>query len=157
MALVQRSCSVRRRPARCRSSSLGYQKTALRRRSSWPRSAYPIARLTPWRAYKVSKRYDHISAVFACFALTLDGGRIASARIGCGVSPHPTRPATEAVLAGQPWNDATVDAAVRTLANEFTPIDDMRASAAYRRAALANLMRRFRLETWHAFNRVEQL
>ena len=32
-------------------------------------------------------------------------------------------------------------------ASEFTPIDDMRASAAYRRAVLCNLLRRFRLET----------
>jgi xanthine dehydrogenase small subunit len=40
-----------------------------------------------------------------------------------------------------------VDAAVRVLAGEFTPIGDMRASAAYRRAVLPNLLRRFRLET----------
>jgi xanthine dehydrogenase small subunit len=114
------------------------------------------------RAYKVSKRYDQdISAVFACFALVLDGGRIASARIGCGgVAATPRRAsATEAVLTGQTWSDATADAAVRTLANEFTPIDDMRASAAYRRAALANLMRRFRIETSGArvHTRVEQV
>jgi len=114
------------------------------------------------RAYKVSKRFDQdISAVFVCFALMLDDGRIATARIGCGgVAATPKRAlATEAALTGQPWNDATADAAVRTLANEFTPIDDMRASAAYRRAALANLMRRFRIETSGARvrTRVEQV
>ena len=31
------------------------------------------------------------------------------------------------------------------LAGEFTPIDDVRASAAYRRTVLGNLLRRF----WH--------
>ena len=101
-------------------------------------------------AYKISKRYDQdISAVFACFALTLDGMRITSARIGCGgVAATPRRAtATEAALVGQPWDEATADAAVRVLANEFSPIGDMRASAGYRRAVLSNLLRRFRLET----------
>ena len=102
------------------------------------------------RAYKVSKRFDQdISAVFACFALSIRGGRIAGARIGCGgVGPIPMRAAaTEAALAGQPWNDATAAAASQVLAGEFTPISDMRASAGFRRTVLGNLMRRFRLET----------
>jgi xanthine dehydrogenase small subunit len=102
------------------------------------------------RAYKVSKRFDQdISAVFACFALSIRGGRIAGARIGCGgVGPIPMRAAaTEAALAGQPWNDATAAAASQVLAGEFTPISDMRASAEFRRTVLGNLMRRFRLET----------
>jgi len=51
------------------------------------------------------------------------------------------------LLAGRAWDDATAEAAAISLESEFTPIDDMRASAAYRRRVLANLMRRFRLET----------
>ena len=114
------------------------------------------------RAYKVSKRYDQdISAVFACFALEVREGRIAHARIGCGgVAPIPKRAtATEAALAGKPWNEATADAAVRELSREFSPIDDMRATATYRRAALGNLMRRFHLETSGARvrTRIEQV
>jgi len=114
------------------------------------------------RAYKVSKRFEQdISSVFACFALTLDGTRIVSARIGCGgVSATPRRAtATEAVLTNRPWDDAAADAAVRALAAEFAPIDDMRASAGYRRAVLANLLRRFRLETGGSapLTRVEQV
>ena len=58
--------------------------------------------------------------------------------------------ATEAALAGRAWDDATAEAAARTLAGEFAPIDDMRASAAYRRAVLANLLRRFRAKTHNA-------
>ena len=102
------------------------------------------------RAYKISKRHDQdISAVFACFALTVADGRIASARLGCGgVAPIPRRAtATEALFVGRGWDDATAEAAAKCLEDEFTPIDDMRASAAYRRRVLANLMRRFRLET----------
>jgi xanthine dehydrogenase small subunit len=102
------------------------------------------------RAYKLSKRYDQdISAVFATFALAIDGGRIASVRIGCGgVAATPSRArATEAALAGRAWTRETADEAARVLEGEFTPIDDMRASAAYRRRALGNLMRRLWLET----------
>jgi xanthine dehydrogenase small subunit len=102
------------------------------------------------RAYKISKRFDQdISAVFACFGLVVANGRVAAARIGCGgVAPVPVRAMrTEACLAGQAWGDATAEAAAAMLAGEFTPIDDMRASAAYRRKVLGNLMRRFRLET----------
>ena len=58
---------------------------------------------------------------------------IASARIGCGgVAATPdARRATEArARRAQPWNDATAERAARALASEFTPIDDMRASAA---------------------------
>ena len=114
------------------------------------------------RAYKVSKRFEQdISSVFACFALALDGPRIVSARIGCGgVAATPRRAtATEAALTGRAWDDAAADDAVRTLAAEFTPIDDMRASAGYRRAVLANLLRRFRLETGGGapLTRVEQV
>jgi xanthine dehydrogenase small subunit len=130
---------------------LAYQKTALA--PSEFVAAVRVPRRVPGtlvRAYKVSKRFDQdISAVFACFALACEGDRIVSARVGCGgVAPVPRRAlATEAALAGKPWTDATAEAAARTLAAEFAPIDDMRASAAYRRAALANLLRRFRLET----------
>ena len=102
------------------------------------------------RAYKVGKRHDQdISSVFACFALVVADGRIAAARIGCGgVAATPVRaPATEAALVGRAWDGGTAEAAARVLADEFTPIDDVRASAAYRRTALGNLLRRFWLET----------
>jgi xanthine dehydrogenase small subunit len=102
------------------------------------------------RAWKISKRYDQdISAVFACFALRLADGTVAGARIGCGgVAPIPARARrTEAALIGQKWNDATALRASAVLASEFTPIDDMRASASYRSKVLGNLMRRLWLET----------
>lgn len=142
---------------------LAYQKTALQPGEFV--AQVRIAQRAPamlLRAYKISKRYDQdISAVFACFALTLDGSRIATARIGCGgVAATPKRAtATEAALLGHPWDEATADAAVRILANEFTPIGDMRASAGYRRAVLSNLFRRFRLETGGGavLTRIEQV
>ncbi|HLX29990.1 MAG TPA: xanthine dehydrogenase small subunit [Casimicrobiaceae bacterium] len=102
------------------------------------------------RAYKISKRYDQdISAVFACFALALEGGRVQDARIGCGgVAATPVRARkTEAQLVGAKWDRATAERAAQALRDEFSPIDDMRASAEYRRAVLGNLMLRFWLET----------
>jgi xanthine dehydrogenase small subunit len=102
------------------------------------------------RAYKVSKRFDQdISAVFACFHLRLSSGGIESARIACGgVAATPRRaPKCEQALAGRDWNEATLEAAQAALAADFAPIGDMRASAAYRHAALCNLLRRFYHET----------
>jgi len=114
------------------------------------------------RAFKISKRYDQdISAAFVCFALAVESGVIRRARIGCGgVAATPVRARkTEAVLEGERWDEALAERAARTLHDEFAPIDDMRASADYRRNVLANLMRRFGLETTGAqtITRVEAL
>jgi xanthine dehydrogenase small subunit len=101
-------------------------------------------------AYKISKRHDQdISAVFACFALLIDDGTIRSVRIGCGgVAATPVRAAaTEGCLAGARWDAATAERAAAVLAAEFAPIDDLRASARYRRTVLGNLLRRCFLET----------
>jgi xanthine dehydrogenase small subunit len=133
---------------------LAYRKTALARGEFVARIVVPPrAESLLLRAYKVSKRYDQdISAVFACFALRLAGSHVASARIGCGgVAPIPARARrTEAALAGQPWTAATAERAAQALEDEFTPIDDMRASAAYRRKVLGNLLRRLWLERGEA-------
>ena len=91
------------------------------------------------RAYKVSRRHDQdISAVFVAFRLDVDGGRIASARIGVGgVAATPKRAAaTEAALTGKAWTEPAARAAMAVLAGEFAPITDMRAGAAYRRDML---------------------
>jgi xanthine dehydrogenase small subunit len=53
----------------------------------------------------------------------------------------------EAALRGQPWGEAGVEAAVSALARDFTPLTDLRASAAYRAQVAGNLLRRFWLET----------
>ncbi len=142
---------------------LAYQKTA--RRPGEFIAAINVPRRatgTLVRAYKISKRFDQdISAVFACIALVLHDNRISAARVGCGgVAATPVRAVkTERMLAGRTWDDATAEAAARVLEAEFTPIDDMRASADYRRTVLGNLLRRFRAETSGAAHptRVEQV
>ncbi len=102
------------------------------------------------RAYKISKRFDSdISAVFAALAISLDGERVADVRLVFGgMAAVVKRAATaEAVLRGQPWSAATLAAAQAALARDFTPLDDMRASAAYRLRVAQNLLQRFWLET----------
>jgi xanthine dehydrogenase small subunit len=102
------------------------------------------------RAYKISKRFDSdISAVFAALAIALDGERVVDVRLVFGGMAAVVRRAAtaEAVLLGQPWSAATLAAAQAALARDFTPLTDMRASAAYRLRVAQNLLQRFWLET----------
>ena len=103
-----------------------------------------------YRAYKVSKRFDEdISAVMSAFRLTLDGRRIASARIAYGgMAATPKRAANaEKALVGASLDDpASWSAARAAIASDFTPLTDMRASAAYRSEVAANLLIRALME-----------
>jgi len=103
-----------------------------------------------FKVFKLSKRFDQdISAVCGAFALTLDSGGVASARIAFGgMAGTPSRAAAcEAALVGQPWSEATVEAAMAALDTDFTPLSDMRASAAYRALTARNMLRKVFLET----------
>ena len=99
-----------------------------------------------FRCYKVSKRFDSdISAVMGAFKLRLDGTRIAGARIafgGMAAIPKRAKVAEKALIERhvnrpQDWNEA-----IAALADDFSPIDDMRASARYRIEVARALLRR---------------
>ena len=97
----------------------------------------PLARLAAF--HKIAKRrFDDISSVAIGFALDVEDGVVTRARIGLGgVAAMPIRAlATEAALEGRPWTLGTAQAAADVLVGEGTPIDDHRASAAYRAAML---------------------
>jgi xanthine dehydrogenase small subunit len=134
---------------------LDYQKTAIEPGEFLVAVRVPLPAATAeLRAYKISKRFDQdISAVFACFNLQRDGdrptARVERIRIGCGgVAAIPKRAlACEKALSGRSWDEAAIVAGQAALERDFAPISDMRASAAYRLAALKNLLRRFWLET----------
>ena len=101
-------------------------------------------------SHKLSKRFDQdISAVCMAYRLELDGERVVSVRVACGGLAATIKRAAncEAAVIGQQWNEATIGNAAQALANDFEPISDMRASAAYRLRAAQNLLRRFYLET----------
>ena len=102
------------------------------------------------RVYKISKRFDcDISAVCAALALERDGDRIVAVRLAWGGLAATVRraPRAEAALLGQPWTEATLQAAQAALAQDFKPLSDMRASAGYRLQVAQNLLRRFWLQT----------
>ncbi len=112
-----------------------------------PKAAQPSELL---RIYKISKRYDDdISAVCLAINLHIDQGVVQAASIGAGgVAATPARAVkTEAALTGQPWTLDTVQRAIAVLRAEFSPLSDMRASAAYRTEVLGNLLQRFWLES----------
>ncbi|MGQ0565272.1 MAG: xanthine dehydrogenase small subunit [Gemmobacter sp.] len=98
------------------------------------------------RCYKISKRFDQdISAVCGCFNVTVEGGTVTAARIAFGgMAGIPKRAAhVEVALLGQPWTEATIASATLAFATDFTPMSDMRASAAYRLATAQNLLTRY--------------
>jgi len=130
---------------------LGYQQKDLQPGEFVRAVRVPLPRAgVQFRTYKLAKRFDQdISAVCAAFAFELDGGVVASARIAFGgMAATPKRAAlTEAFLQGRQWDDATVKGAMALLAEDYAPLSDMRASAAYRMKAAQNLLRRFWFET----------
>ena len=101
----------------------------------------------PQAAYKVAKRQtDDISIVAAVYALALDAdGRVARARLAYGgVAAVPLRARrAEAALLGRMLDDDTAAAIGAILREEFTPLDDHRASADYRRELCASLFAKF--------------
>ncbi len=102
------------------------------------------------RIYKISKRFDDdISAVCLAISLQIEEGTVTKASIGVGgVAATPVRAIkTEAACADNHWAKGIIDHAAAVLRAEFSPITDMRASAAYRVQVLGNLLQRFWLES----------
>jgi xanthine dehydrogenase small subunit len=130
---------------------LGYQQKDLQPGEFVRALRVPLPRAgVHFRTYKLAKRFDQdISAVCAAFAFTFDGDTIASARIAFGgMAATPKRAAaTEALLRGRQWDEASVADAMAALAQDYAPLSDMRASSAYRMKAAQNLLRRFWFET----------
>ncbi|MFQ5622162.1 MAG: xanthine dehydrogenase small subunit [Paracoccaceae bacterium] len=101
-------------------------------------------------AYKITKRRDEdISSVCGAFNIAIEAGKVSRAVIAYGgMAAIPKRAhAVERLIAGRPWSEKTVTAAQEGFAEDFAPITDWRASAAYRALAARNLLRRFWLET----------
>lgn len=102
------------------------------------------------RSYKISKRFDQdISAVCIACRLELSEGKAAGFAMACGGMAAIVKRASncEAALLGADWNEAAIERAAEALAEDFTPISDMRASAEYRLLVTQNLLRRFYLDS----------
>lgn len=131
---------------------LGYRKTALEpdevvRWIVFPRNVDAPGLRRRMASYKVSKRRElDISIAAAAFVVDTDGADLVRhARLAFGgVAATPARAKkTEELLVGKPWNEETLRAALDVLASEFSPIDDHRSGAAFRRALVTSLFEKF--------------
>lgn len=85
-----------------------------------------------------------ISTISIGLAGVLEHGALHDVRVVFGaVGPTPLRaPASEAVLEGRTLDEDTIAAAAEAARDEVTPIDDIRASAWYRRELIHNMTKR---------------
>jgi xanthine dehydrogenase small subunit len=101
---------------------------------------------TRFAAAKIGKRFDQdISAVCAALRFELVDGAILEPRLAFGgMDGVPRRAArAEAALQGRSFSEAAFEAAMLALDQDFSPIDDHRASASYRRRVARNLLLKF--------------
>lgn len=92
-----------------------------------------------------TRKAQAISKICLAGLGTVREGRIDRVRIALGsVAPIPLRCArTESSVTGQPVNPDTIAAARRTLAEEISPIDDIRSTRDYRLQVSLNLLEDF--------------
>lgn len=124
---------------------LAYKKQDRRAGEYVRRLIVPIpAAHTRFKFFKVSKRMDEdISTVLAAFAFVIEGRRITAARIAFGgMAGVPARaPSAEQAITGAVLDDpGTWAAAITAIRSAYSPIDDHRGSAEYRRLVAGNLM-----------------
>ncbi|WP_373086933.1 xanthine dehydrogenase small subunit [Zhongshania sp.] len=107
------------------------------------------------KVYKISKRVeDDISAVCMALWLRCDNAIITEIRLAFGgMAATPARAMlTEQALLNRPFDDLSINDAKQALMLDFSPIDDVRASAAYRLAVAGNLLKRAQLEMSNTAN-----
>jgi CO/xanthine dehydrogenase FAD-binding subunit len=101
--------------------------------------------------YKLARRKgDAVTVVGVAVTLTVEQGRCARARIALGaVAPTVYRAvAAEEMLEGETLSTTLIDAAALQAADSASPIDDIRASAEYRRHGVHVLTRRLIAQAW---------
>jgi xanthine dehydrogenase small subunit len=130
---------------------LGYKRTALRAHE-FIRGVFIPAHddAAIFKVYKISKRFDDdISAVLGAFWVKQSNDRVIDCRLAYGGMAAIPKRATgaEQALMGRPWDETSVRAAVEALAQDFTPMSDVRASATYRTQIAGNLLWRAWLES----------
>lgn len=109
-------------------------------------------------AYKISKRRDEdISTLAAAFYLTMEEEVITEARIAFGgMAATPKRASqAEQALVGGAFTLPNLMAAAELLEQDFTPLSDWRASAAYRMRVAKNLFQRFHADHAEAAPKLE--
>ena len=96
-----------------------------------------------FHAHKISKRFDQdISAILVAMSLSMKDDKIADCRLAFGgMAAIPKRALhTEVLTQGKVPQNITADALYEALKQDFTPLNDMRASAEYRLRVAANTL-----------------
>ena len=143
--ILQRGLNQRTIPLK--EFNLGYKQTALKTGEFIHSVILPLP-LSGQRVSveKVSKRSeDDISATCVAMSVTIEHGTITQVNIACGGMAAIPKMAseTQSQLLGQPLTHELVAQVPLWLAQDYQPIDDMRASAAYRQQVTANLIQGF--------------
>ena len=132
-AEIELRCAERTRWLALEKFYLGYQKKDLAPGEFVVSVRVPApAANTRVGVFKLSKRIDQdISAVCLACAVSVEGERIVAARVALGgmAAVAARAPAAEQTLLGQPWSQASFEAAAVSLAQDFEPLSDMRASS----------------------------
>ncbi len=146
--VLRRGLSMRR--LKLENFFLDYKATDLRQAEFIERIEIPQPRPdSQLKIHKVSKRIDDdISAVLGAFNITLEGSRVTRVAVAFGgLAATPKRALhCESALRDQPWTQASVEAAMAALEQDFTPLSDVRASAGYRMQVAKNLVLKCFLE-----------
>jgi len=135
---------------------LGYKRDVRRpdeliTRVSWPRLPQSSDQSFINAFYKLARRKgDAITVTGVAVTLVVAGGVCTKARIALGaVAPVVFRARdAESVLEGRALTPARIDEAARAAAASSCPIDDVRASAAYRLHTVEALTRRLIAQAW---------
>ncbi|MFL6529352.1 MAG: xanthine dehydrogenase molybdopterin binding subunit [Chthoniobacterales bacterium] len=125
---------------------VGYRETALQHGEILKSILIPRVAGRRARFFKASKRREmDISTVAGCFSLRIENDNITHARLAYGgVAAMPIRARnTEQALLGRAFGAETCEAVLPILEHEFTPISDVRGSAAYRQQLIKTLLRKF--------------
>ena len=129
---------------------VGYRQTALRGNEFIRSVDIPLPPDTATlKVCKISKRFDDdISSVCLAALITIEDGTTTVIRVAFGgMAATPKRALhCEAALSGQPFDRDTIERAKAALGQDFEPISDVRASAAYRLEVAGNLLERIGLE-----------
>lgn len=132
---------------------LDYQKTALQLGEFVEAIVIPLREEQTrfkFASYKIAKRFEQdISAVCAAISCELDTHHVAhNVRIAFGgMAAIPKRAKyTEAILEGQQLTSELMVQAQQALSQDYQPLDDGRASSAYRLHVAKNCLQRFYIE-----------
>ena len=125
---------------------ISYRKTKLKKGDFVYSVKIPINKKNYFKAYKISKRFDDdISTVCASFNLLIKKNKIVKAKIAYGgMSEIPKRATSiEKILDNSIFSKELFLKAQNLIKDDFSPIDDMRASRKYRIEIAKNLLMKF--------------